>query len=218
VNKLAVSTVVFALATCVAANATIISGDLTGGSAKTNGGTFIKLSVPLNNPLGPANSVGSDNFNTSNLYGFDEDQNITLLADLVVDQGTSPIPAGTVVASHYIFFDPLQTEEAIGTVNFDAQVIGILTTTADLAASDFLANTGVNYLNPSNRGLEAGDSVTISGPNSILFNTFASSPGDYVRVLTLFSPNAGTPEPGTIALFGGGLAALALLRKRRKQA
>jgi hypothetical protein len=88
----------------------------------------------------------------------------------------------------------------IGTVNFDSNVLSIVTSTSKLAASDFLANTGVNYLNPANRGLEAGDSVTISGQRQILFDTTASSPGDYVRVLTAFSPRAstGVPEPGSV--------------------
>jgi hypothetical protein len=86
------------------------------------------------------------------------------------------------VASHYIFFDPGPRLHIIGTVDFDSNVLAIITSTANLAASDFLANTGVNYLNPGARGLEAGDSVTISGPRQILFDTFASSPGDCVRV------------------------------------
>ena len=103
----------------------------------------------------------------------------------------------------------------IGTVNFDSDILGIITTTNDLAASDFLANTGVNYLNPGNRGLEAGDSVTISSPRQILFDTVASSPGDYVRVLTAFSPAASTPEPGSLVWLGSGLMALTGLRRRK---
>jgi len=198
----------------LSATATITSGTVTGGSAQTAGGTFVKLTVPLSNPFGPPNSVGNDNFQSPNLFGFDEDQNILLAAPLVVDEGTSPIPAGTVVASHYIFFDPGPTQEVIGTVNFDSNVIAIITSTDLLSASDFLANTGVNYLNPAARGLEAGDSVTISGPRQILFDTFASTPGDYVRVITEFSPAAGTPEPGCLALLGSALAGLALVRRR----
>jgi hypothetical protein len=97
------------------------------------------------------------------LFGFDEDQNIVLSAPLIVDAGANPIPAGTLVPSQYVFFDPGPTQHVIGTVNFDSDVLGIITGTAHLAASDFLANTGVTYLNPGNRGLEAGDSVTISG-------------------------------------------------------
>ena len=95
----------------------------------------------------------------------------------------------------------------IGAVNLDSDILRIITTTNDLAASDFLANTGVNYLNPGNRGLEAGDSVTI--------DTVASSPGDYVRVLTTFSPAASTPEPGSLVWLGSGLMALTGLRRRK---
>jgi hypothetical protein len=111
------------------------------------------------------------------------------------------------VASHYIFFDPGPTLRVIGTVDFDSDVLAIITSTGNLADSDFLANTGVHYLNPNNRGLEPGDSVTISGPRQILFDTVASSPGDYVRVLTTFSP-AAVPEPGAPWLLGSGLVLL----------
>src|SRR5450432_235292 len=105
-----------------------------------------------------------------------------LSAPLIVDVGASPIPANTLVSSHYVFFDPGPSQHLIGTVDFDADVLGIITGTTDLAASDFLANTGVTYLNPGDRGLEAGDSATISGSRQILFDVVASSPGDYVRV------------------------------------
>jgi PEP-CTERM motif len=198
------------------AAATIISGVVTGGSAQAAGGTFVKLTVPLANPFGPPNSVGDDNFQSPNLFGFDEDQNILLTAPLTVDVGTSPIPAGTTVASHYIFFDPGPAEQVIGTVNFDSDVLAVITSTKTLADSDFLAHTGVNYLSPNDRGLEAGDSVTISGPQQILFDTFASSPGDYVRVLTAFSPAAAAvPEPGSLILLGGGLLSMGLFLRRK---
>jgi hypothetical protein len=97
-----------------------------------------------------------------------------------------------------VFFDRGSSQHIIGSVNFDSNILGIITSTNNLAASDFFANTGVSYLNPGARGLEPGDSVTISGPNQILFDTCASSPGDYVRVLTEFSPgpnHAGTWQP-----------------------
>jgi hypothetical protein len=220
-NKLSIGVALLIFAIPIPSNADIISGSVTGGTAQTAGGTFVKLTVPLSNPFGPPNSVGNDNFQSPNLYGFDEDQNILLAAPLIVDVGASPIPAGTVVASHYVFFDPGPTEHVIGTVNFDSDVLAILTSTQTLAASDFLAKTGVNYLSPSARGLEAGDSVTISGPQQILFDTFASSPGDYVRVLTAFSPGGGppptpTPEPDSIMLLGSGLMAFATLIGRKR--
>lgn len=206
-----------AFAMSVSVQATIISGSVTGGTAFGAGGTFVKLTPPLANPFGPPNSVGNDTFQSPNLFGFDEDQNILISAPLVTDTGLSPIPVGTIVASHYIFFDPGPSQSIIGTVNFDSDVLAILSSTGNLANSDFLANTGVNYLNPGLRGLEAGDSVTISGARQISFNTTASTPGDYVRVLTVFSPAAAVPEPGTIAMLGSGLGALAVLLRRRSR-
>jgi len=170
--------------------ARVVGGRVTGGSALTAGGTFVQLAPPLPNPFGPPNSVGDDNFQSPNLYAFNEAQNILIATSLAVNVGTSPIPAGTVVASHYIFFDPGPTQRVIGTIDFDANVLGILTSTTTLAATDFLAQTGVNYLSPSARGLEAGDSATISGARQVHVDFTASSPGDYVRVLTLTSPSA----------------------------
>ncbi len=205
------------LAISIPAAATITSGTVTGGTALTSGGTFVKLTVPLANPFGPPDSVGNDSFQSPNLYGFDEDQNILLTAPLTVNVGASPIPAGTIVASHYVFFDPGPTLHVVGTVDFDAPILGIITTTTQLAASDFLANTGVDYLNPSARGLEAGDSVTISGTDQILFDTVASSPGDYVRVLTAFSPAAAVPEPGAAETMAAGLLGIGLLAGLRRR-
>jgi hypothetical protein len=197
---------------------TIISGDVTGGTALTAGGTFVKLTPPLSNLFGAPDSVGDDNFQMPNLFGFDEDQNILISGPLAVDVGTAPT-AGTVVASHYIFFDPGPSQHIIGTVNFDSDVIAIITSTGNLAASDFLANTGVNYLNPGARGLEPGDSVTISGPSQITFDTVASSPGDYVRVLTEFSPAAATvPEPSSLPVLAVFLAGVVFLLQRRDRA
>ena len=170
-------------------SATVIAGGVLAESPLP-AGKFIKLAVPLRNPYGPANSVGENTFDNPNLYAFDEDQNILLKNDLSTDVGKNPIPAGKVVASHYVFFDPGPGTEIFGIVEFDSPVLAIITSTDKLAASDFLANTGVHYLNPGARGLEPGDSVSITGPNQITFHTQASNPGDYVRVLTEFSPRA----------------------------
>jgi hypothetical protein len=191
---------------------------VTGGSAQAAGGVFAKLTPPLANPQGAPNSVGNNTFQTPNLYGFDEDQNIVLSAPLVVDVGSSPLPAGSTIASHYVFFDPGPSQSIVGTVDFDSDVLAIITGRANLANSDFLANTGVNYLNPGARGLEGGDLVTISGPRQILFETSASTPGDYVRVLTTFSPGGETviPEPGSAALIFIGFTAVAALALRAR--
>ena len=195
------------------ADATIISGSVTAG-----GGSFIKLAIPLTGST-PANTVGNDNFNLQNLYGFDESQNTTLTSNLTPDfvpgGGLVTLLNGTTVASHYVFYDPT-SGNIKGMVNFDADILAVLTRTITLAATDYLANTGVNYLNPSLRGLEPGDLVTISGARQISIDFTASSPGDYVRVLTAFSPGA-LPEPSSYALIGVALLGMGVARRRRQR-
>ena len=56
-----------------------------------------------------------------------------------------------------------------------------------MLASDFLITTNADYQNPGARGLEVGDFVTKTGSQQITVDWGASTPGDYVRVLTLFS-------------------------------
>ena len=181
------------------AYATITSGSVTGGSSQAAGGNFIKVVPPIPGPSGicPPNSVGNNCQQTHDLWGFDEDQNIILGAPLLVDDvaGTgspytsSNLPVATTVASHYVYYDPGPTNTIQGCVNFDSNVVGVIFLTNTLFASDFLANTGVNYLNPGLRGLEIPnqDSVTFSG-NQVCVDFLASTPGDYFRVLTEFSP------------------------------
>ena len=188
--------------------ATIVSGTVT-----SPGSAFVNLTVPLTGST-PFNTVGADNFNSPNLFGFNESQNILLASALSMNVGGT-IAAGTQVASHYIFFDPV-SGSVIGTVDFDADVLGIITSSGLLLASDGLANTGVTYLNPGLRGLEAGDFATITAGNQrqISVNFTASSPGDYIRVITAFSPGA-VPEPASLALVGLGFAAAGFARRRK---
>ena len=201
------------LSTPATATASIIGGSITSGGP---GAQFIELTLPFT--ANPNNTVGNNTFQDNNLYGFDEDQNIVLTALLSVDVVPSgnpfTLPVGTTVASHYVFFDP-QSNTMDGYVEFDSDVVAIITSTGNLLASDFLANTGVTYLNPTLRGLEpAQDSVTIESARRIRFISVASSPGDYVRVLTAYSPGA-VPEPGTMTLLG--LAALAGIGRRARR-
>jgi len=167
--------------------AIVTSGDVTGGTALTiDGGVFEKLTPPIG-------MAGNDNHQSPNLFAFDETQNVVIPAGGVTTNqcfaavGTCPIPEGTVVASHYVFFDPdpIRTQE--GTVDFDSDVYAIISSTANLLASDFLITTNADYQNPGARGLEAGDFVTKTGSQQITVDWAASTPGDYVRVLTLFS-------------------------------
>jgi hypothetical protein len=192
-------TVLFCYSVSISASATIVSGEVTGGKSLEEGGSFTKLSVPFTES-NPINTVGRDTFNNPNLYGFDEDQNIKIADDLVVDiladgkggsRGKGVIRAGKTVASHYIFYDPKRRATQTGRVIFDSNIVGIITSKVNLSASDSLANTGVTYQRPGLRGLEKPtDKVSILGPRTIRVDWRAGSPGDYIRVLTEFSPGA----------------------------
>lgn len=158
--------------------ATVIGG----GIIRQQGdGKFVKLET--DNPF----SVGFDTFDDDNLYAFDEDQNILLEKSIRVDIGGDQgvIEAGTVVASHYVFFDSYVGAQ-YGYVDFDADILGIAALEHTMAATDFLANTSVTYISPSLRGLEWGDTVWIDeeDPKRLWVSWVASSPGDYIRVFT----------------------------------
>ena len=134
---------------------------LDGGILQQSGtGSFVIL-----DPTEPF-AVGADTFDTDDLYAFNEDQNITLIEPIRVDIGgcmtSGPrgdfIAAGTIVASHYVFFDSINGIQ-YGYVDFDAPILGIAAMQDTMAATDFLANTDVTYLSLELRGLERGDQV-----------------------------------------------------------
>lgn len=163
---------------------TVIDGEV----VRQNGnGTFVKLETD------ESFDVGYDNFDTDHLYAFDEDQNIELKTAIKVDIGgeNGIIISGTTVASHYVFFDSLSGIH-IGTVVFDAPILGVAAYQDTMAATDFLANTKVNYISEELRGLEEGDYVWVDedDPNRLWVYWAGSSPGDYIRVFTAQSPGA----------------------------
>ncbi|NNE89204.1 MAG: hypothetical protein HKN27_14105 [Silicimonas sp.] len=175
---------VTAFALAVPAQATVIDGSI----LQQNGsGAFVILDPE------DILAVGEDNFNDDNLYAFDEDQNIELIEPVRVDIGgqNGVIPAGTVVASHYVFFDSVAGTQ-FGFVYFDAPILGIAALEGTMAATDFLANTDVIYIGTELRGLEHGDTVWIDDkdPHRLFVSWAGSSPGDYIRVFTEKSPGA----------------------------
>ncbi|MBL4571886.1 MAG: PEP-CTERM sorting domain-containing protein [Gammaproteobacteria bacterium] len=208
------------------AQADVITGGVTGGSALAAGGTFVELGVPLGNPFGAANSVGDNTFQSPNFYVFNESQNAITTGSLSYDYGVGEstagghvggtIVGGTIVASHYVFFDPGPFQSIQAFVQFDAVILGVITATGTLAASDYLANTGVNYLNPGLRGLEGSDKIISVTGDTVSVNWGAASPGDYIRVLTAFSPGgAAVPEPSAFLLLVLGFMGLALVKKNQ---
>lgn len=182
-RQIAIAWMMAAIAT--PALATVIDGKI----IRQNGnGQFVKLETTK--PF----DVGNDTFDDDNLYAFDEDQNITLSEPITVDisgDGSRKISQGQVVASHYVFFDSLAGIH-YGYVDFDAQILGVAAFQGTLAATDFLANTSVNYISTELRGLEDGDIVWIDekDPQRLWVYWAGSSPGDYIRVFTKKSAGA----------------------------
>ncbi len=171
---------IIAALSCISlpASATVLDGKI----VQQNGnGKFVKLKT--DKPF----SVGNDTFDDPNLYAFDEDQNILLKEPIKVDIGGDKgvIAAGTVVASHYVFFDSLNGIH-IGYVDFDAAVLGIAAFQNTMAATDFLANTSIDYISTELRGLEQGEQVWVDpdDPFRLWVYWAGSSPGDYIRVFT----------------------------------
>ena len=212
---LAVFGFIIGMGTTPFASATIIGGSVTGGSAKDQGASFYNLG---DSPAGLV--IGNNTIQNPNLYGFNEDQNIILPSDLALDIDPISISTGLEVASHYIFFDPAGDATITGWVDFDSDILGIITQTTNLAASDYLMNNDVTYLNPGLRGLENNQDLVWIDPllsNRLSVSFRASSPGDYIRVITKRSPTAEIPEPATFFLISLGLLGIFYRSKSRDQ-
>ncbi|GFE52079.1 hypothetical protein So717_38320 [Roseobacter cerasinus] len=197
-----------AAAVCLAmqpVQAAVVDGMVTGGD-----GSFEQIV----NTTGLM--VGENNQQIDRLFAFNEKQSITLGADLVTDIGGT-IAAGTTISSHYVFFDPASESFQDGYVDFDSNILGIITSVDLLIDSDFLGADDVTYLSPDLRGIEAPDDVSIDPGNlsRVLVDWAANDPGDYIRIITGIEP-AVIPIPATGLLLVGGLGLMAMTRRRRK--
>ncbi len=161
------------------------------------------------------------------MYAWDEQQGVTLASNLSVDitqqgdytqsvSGSSTIPAGTVVDSHFINSVRVTGSGTIaltGTVSFPTDILGIIITHSRLVNSNVLGPTGTTYGTASlSDGVELnnGDELNFSSPRTVTLTSSEANNFDRVRILTKHdSPplaDAGGPytgaEGGTVTLHG----------------
>ena len=168
----------------------------------------------------------SKNPNDGILLLWDEVQNFVLTSPLRVDEVfdanatfVSPIggsdfnlAAGTLVSSHMIQWDPGQGSDrrVNATVEFDSQILALITNKKNLNNSDTdLGAAGTTYDQFNLRGLERADSISFSG-STLDLSWRASSPGDWTRVITAFSPASNLSATSAVPVPASGLAMLAL--------
>ncbi len=145
--------------------------------------------------------------------GFNERQNVQILKDLVVDNGT--IPAGTVVNSHMVFLNPGSSN----TINFngasfgfDGDILGVMSDTGGLleaSSSVLLGAIGTTYPAAySGRGLEVGAPLFPFGTEgySVSGNTFRLSlqNSDYIRIITAASALVCVPPAHDVLVCASG--------------
>jgi len=162
-------------------------------------------------------------------FVFEENQNLVLGSNLTVDllapfDWTAPaalaggtVPAGTVLNSHLVHFDPLgspsTTKTVTGTVTFSNKILGAIVTTSSLNSTDGLLGpasmTGKYPTGQVYRGLEEGDNVkvTLLNPYTVGFTLKASTALNEFRVLTV-------PAPAAIGLGLIGLGLVGWLKRR----
>ena len=183
-------------------------------------------------PVSEFGGLIEDNPDDGRFVAWDEVQNFTLTEDLRVDRvfdetadfvtdaggGDFLIKAGTIVSSHYVQYDP--TSGGTGnrnqaTITLDSEVFAFIFSDGNLENSDgALGLPGLDYNDFTLRGLENGDTTTFDGNSSVL-DWSASTPGDWTRLITAFSPTAVVPVPASLPLLAAGIGGLALLRRRR---
>lgn len=163
----------------------------------------------------PTSVIFGDLESDTSIFAFGE-QIVTLEENLEVDvsvafRSTPVIPEGTEICSYHVSLDSINGAAVTlsGGLEFATPVIGLITSTGLLAASDgILGNPGTAY--PGDfpaRGLEGTDVATIDGPNTVSFEFGVTEPGDHIRVICLI------PEP-TSAVSLVLLGLVSVLRRR----
>ncbi|HLO41619.1 MAG TPA: hypothetical protein VK176_11400 [Phycisphaerales bacterium] len=209
---------------CVAAVAAC-AGGAAQGAIVSSGGAVDVIAAPADARL----NVLTD---SARIRAWDEQQDVELTSavaydasapgiyNMLTDLGNFTLAAGQRVSSHYIHFDsPGSTAaSAEGTVTFAGVILAVICrgdNSGDLLgkldSSDYLGAPTLYSDNVEARGMELatnGDRFVISPDGKSIGVKFGiTTPGDYVRVLTV------VPAPGAACL--AGLSILGCVRRRR---
>ena len=191
----------------MAASTMAVAGALTSSSS----GSVVLLSSPP--PSVALNALE----NATSAISFDERSTVTLSSSVLVDavnpgtytvfpNGTVRVPAGTVVDTTLIHSDPTasgSTSRRTGSVTFADDVLGVIASTARLAATDAIGASGTTYAGTTyQRGLEKSeDKFTISTDRrTVSIDVRTPTVMDEIRVLTrhtnhLSTVITDTPDP-----------------------
>lgn len=193
---------------------------------------LVATGADIPNPILP-------NPNDGILLGWNELQNVTLSENLYINRVADPsadfigfdatgyyIKAGTIVSSHYFQWDPgFQSASTVNArIHFDSDIFAFITSDQFLFNSDAIVGLpGFDYADFGLRGLESGDTTNFApgGDNSLVdISWAASSPGDWTRLITAYSPQAAeeatrVSEPGLLGLWL--VASIGLLAYRRRR-
>lgn len=184
------------------AHAAITGGGVTTGAP---GAAFTEITPQ------PGDAIGPDAFNQPDLLGFNEQQGLVLSEDLFIRNNRS-IPAGSIISSHYIVFDPADASAIDGFVLFDEPIVAVIRAGRGINnTSDDVGLPGLVYTVGRAIGPDEEDRVRADrgDPMRLNFTAGADVPGDQVRVLTGFV----VPEPSTAV--GLWLGTLVVLGPRR---
>lgn len=156
----------------------------------------------------------------SGQQGFDERQDVLLLAPLDTDDGVGAIATGTRVSSHMIF---LNKESGVaGTLShsnvdwtFDGEILGVMSDrdgNLEAASTPILGAPGTTYQAPfSARGMEGDSYLIMAGLKTLRVNMAVGQPGDWIRVVTA----SAIPLPAAFWLFGTALIGFIGYSRRR---
>ncbi|GAB4116886.1 MAG: hypothetical protein Fur0014_18710 [Rubrivivax sp.] len=118
----------------------------------------------------------------------------------------------TPVQSWLLVWDPVGVKLVSGSIRFDAPIVAVFGSRADLLSSSAFERVGIGYdYSKLFVGLETDDAAATSfAGDTLSLSWLGANPGDHVRVLTA------VPEPGTWATFAAGLVGIGWLLRRRR--